>query len=128
MSGRRRFAAGCVPMPNGPADRPIRPLLLTEPGAREPDQRRRFTDVRASRERLLDQRCHARVLERRPPRVDGLRSREHSIRTLNAADGDGGMGLMSVPVTLQAVVATNIAPIAACARRITIGRHFRLAR
>ena len=43
-------------------------------------QRRRLTDVGASTERLLDERRHARVPERGPPRVDGLRCRECGVR------------------------------------------------
>ena len=45
-----------------------------------------------------------------------------------AAAGVGATGLMSVPLTLQAVVATNTAPIAACTRRITTGPHPRAMR
>ena len=45
-----------------------------------------------------------------------------------AAGGAGATGVISVPLTLQAVVATNTAPIPAYARRITTGPHLRLMR
>ena len=44
-----------------------------------------------------------------------------SVAASKVAAGNGATGLMSVPLTLQAVVATNTAPMAACARRITTG-------